>query len=564
MQEYRIFGPPGTGKTTRLATDIIPKAVDAFGPDKVMVTSFTRTAAKEIVNRGIMVNDDMVGTLHSICYRSLKSPKLYLQCLKDWNEKYPHYAILGKATGSLDEGGDTPVVFESGTGMTPCTGDEIFSQLQILRAKMIDKSEWPNEVSAFYTKWQQWKFESNCVDFTDLIETCLKERPVAPGNPRCMIVDEAQDFNKLQIELVRSWGRHMNWHMLVGDDDQCVYGFSGADPKTFLYPPLEDKYKTVLQHSFRVPELVYKKAMEISGKIKIKEEKLYAPKSEAGQVIYGDGNYKLPEWAIDKAEALMKDGKSCMFIASCSYMLIDIIRQLRERGLPFHNPYRTNRGDWNPLRCDGDGISGTQLLSSFFMMHVDEDYWHIEHFLDWIRFLKTGPTGIIRKHGKIAINALIELYNEAISENSVDGDSKLNTCREWVERILSPDAIEPALARDTSWLIENIQTARVKGLQYPLEVYKKYGQHGLGYGKIGDPEYKGLQPKILVGTIHSTKGGEADSIFLYPDISQAAYMEMENSQDNRDAINRLFYVGVTRAEDTLYIMEPATRYYVEI
>jgi superfamily I DNA/RNA helicase len=557
-----MFGPPGTGKTTRLATEIIPKAVSDFGSDKVMVTSFTRTAAKEIASRGIPVDDNMVGTLHSICFRALKSPVLYLKYLKDWNEKYPHYAILGKATGSLDEGGDTAFVYDSEGYQY--TGDQLYSKVQILRAKMIDVSEWPTEAVAFHQKWSAWKKESDCLDFTDLIEICLNEKAMAPGNPRCMIVDEAQDFNKMQIELVREWGRYMNWHLLVGDDDQCVYGFSGADPKTFLYPPLEDKYKTVLQQSYRVPEAVHKKAMEISSKIKIKEEKIYAPKAEQGRIINGDGNYKLPEWAIDKAESLMKDNKTCMFIASCSYMLTDIIRQLRERGLPFHNPYRTTRGDWNPLRCDGDGISGTQLLSSFLLYHTDEAYWHIELFLDWVRYLKTGPTGLIRKHGKEQINILVDIYNEAMMEETPESLEKLESCRPWVERILSEEAILPALNRDIYWLLENVQTARVKGLQYPLAVYKKYGQDGLGYGKIGHREYKDFQPKILVGTIHSVKGGEAHSVFLYPDLSQSAYMEMDEKQENRDAVNRLFYVGVTRAADTLYIMEPASRYFVEI
>ena len=48
MEEFRIFGPPGTGKTSRLATRDVPRAVERFGPEKVMLTSFTRAAAAEI------------------------------------------------------------------------------------------------------------------------------------------------------------------------------------------------------------------------------------------------------------------------------------------------------------------------------------------------------------------------------------------------------------------------------------------------------------------------------------------------------------------------------------
>ena len=75
-REIRMFGPPGTGKTTRLVKRSIPQAVNLAGPDKVMVTSFTRAAAREIATRakGTDINPDNVGTLHAICYRALGNP----------------------------------------------------------------------------------------------------------------------------------------------------------------------------------------------------------------------------------------------------------------------------------------------------------------------------------------------------------------------------------------------------------------------------------------------------------------------------------------------------------
>ena len=77
MKEYRIFGPPGTGKTTRLATKSIPRAVEEFGPDRVVVASFTKGAAREIASRDIEVREDHVGTIHALCYRALGNPTIY-------------------------------------------------------------------------------------------------------------------------------------------------------------------------------------------------------------------------------------------------------------------------------------------------------------------------------------------------------------------------------------------------------------------------------------------------------------------------------------------------------
>ena len=73
--EYRIFGPPGTGKTTNL-TRQIRRAVERFGPSSVLVTSFSRAAAAELAGRDLPVDEDRVGTLHSICYHALGTPRI--------------------------------------------------------------------------------------------------------------------------------------------------------------------------------------------------------------------------------------------------------------------------------------------------------------------------------------------------------------------------------------------------------------------------------------------------------------------------------------------------------
>jgi len=71
--EYRIYGPPGCGKTTSL-TRQIRRAVDRFGADSVLVTSFSRAAAAELAGRDLPIAGDRVGTLHSHCYHALGGP----------------------------------------------------------------------------------------------------------------------------------------------------------------------------------------------------------------------------------------------------------------------------------------------------------------------------------------------------------------------------------------------------------------------------------------------------------------------------------------------------------
>src|SRR5512132_2906409 len=71
--EYRIFGPPGTGKTTNL-TRQIRRAVDRFGDDSVLVTSFSKATAVELAGRDTRIELDRIGTLHSHCFHALGKP----------------------------------------------------------------------------------------------------------------------------------------------------------------------------------------------------------------------------------------------------------------------------------------------------------------------------------------------------------------------------------------------------------------------------------------------------------------------------------------------------------
>jgi superfamily I DNA/RNA helicase len=60
-------------------------------------------------------------------------------------------------------------------------------------------------------------------------------------------------------------------------------------------------------------------------------------------------------------------------------------------------------------------------------------------------------------------------------------------------------------------------------------------------------------PRITVSTIHGSKGGEADNVVLFTDLSPAAE---KAARDNPDDLHRVFYVGVTRTKENLFIVEP--------
>jgi ATP-dependent DNA helicase UvrD/PcrA len=544
MKELRIMGPPGTGKTGRLATEEIPNAVNRFGSDKVVVTSFTRAGAREIATKrsaitgeAIHVDREHVGTLHALCFRRFGQPELAEKHIDKWNEEYPYNTLSPKAFDTLNEDG---IGNDNGSQM----GDVLMNKLCIYRAKMTDRKYWSQNVQRFDAQWTDFKNQINCVDFTDLIENAVKDLPYAPGQPDVIFVDEAQDFTRLQLSLVRRWGEEAQWIVLVGDDDQTIYGFAGATPDAFLNPPIDKKFKRILDQSYRVPASVLRMSERLIQQVSVREEKKYMPRKEDGETVEGSverlkESYKTPNMAIEQAKQYWQEGKTVMFLASCSYMLNPLRHALREKGIPFWNPYRKTRGDWNPLRGGGTTNTSRDMIVNFVSSGMDEQYWDIHQFVSWAEHLKVQPGGLIRKNGNLGIKAL----KKAIK----NGQEGLHTSRNVLGQILTPEAVHHAMDRDVEWLVDNIKIARQKALAYPIKVYQEFNESA-----IID------QPKIIIGTIHSVKGGEADCVFLYPDISFKTYKALHtNRQQTKDELYRLFYVGMTRTKEKLIVMDCA-------
>lgn len=494
MKEYRIYGPPGTGKTRVLARRHIPRAVEKYGPDKVMVTSFTRAAAREIAGRDIQVNERNVGTLHSICFHAFRQPDLAIKHLKKWNEEHPRWP-LSKGGRVMDDYDDA---FEP-----QMEGDKLMSEIQVLKAKLVPPEIWKMSLQSFKKAWDGFKKELNVLDFDDLIENALEEFPIAPNNPAVMFLDEAQDFTPIQFKLIRLWGMSMEWFVMAGDDDQTLYAWLGSNPEALINPPVPKEFKTVLNQSWRVPAKVLEIANRVISKVSIREPKEYRPRmddeleSVPGEVIFHDDHYKYPDEVLELALEYIKQpstrpgrkNKDVMFLASCSYMLEPLKKILRDQGIPFHNPYRRQRYDWNPF-YRSKGVSSVDLLSSFLSQsESDETYWSVPQFLKWAQFIKVGETGLIKKQGKEALKVL----NQAV-EDCVMG---IHTTREVLHNVLSPGAINAALNRDVGWLENNILKSRSGGLIYPLSVLKNQGCDALRE-----------EPNVLIGTVHCSPANE--------------------------------------------------------
>ncbi len=529
--EYRIFGPPGTGKTTNL-TRQIRRAADRYGASSVLVTSFSRAAAAELAGRDLPVPTDHVGTLHSHCWHALNGPELAESHVDDWNKDHPSLAITPqKRQGKLD--GEEQDDDEQEKG-----GDELLRQLGRYRGLMLPSSLWPAMVTEFEALWSEYKHENGLLDFTDLIEVCLHDVALAPKNPSVIFADEAQDLNRMQLSLVRKWGERASYFIVAGDDDQTIYSFTGATPEAFLDPDIPADHKIILKQSYRVPRAVHGLAEELIGTVTRRQAKVYLPRNDEGAVHWDRDTYKHVECAILKdAEKQLSEGRTVMFLASCAYMLRPMVQVLRKNGIPFHNPYRKSNGFWNPLRLGKRASTASRILS-LLVAHPDfgDEHrpWTNGDLAQWAELLQAD--GILRHGVKAKLKA---------------ADPAQPATMERLDEIFEPAAFESLMDawegtyRDLlDWWRRRVTVGLVDRVRYPADVAARRGPQALI-----EP------PKVVVGTIHSVKGGQADVVYLFPDLSQAADAQYARGGTDRDSVVRLFYVGATRAYQELHICQ---------
>lgn len=537
-REFRIFGPPGTGKTTTLS-EKIASTCKKFGSDSVLVASFTRTAAAELVSRHLPLDKNRVGTLHSFAFRALGCPEICEtgKYIKQWNEDVEQSLQLsGSDKSTLDD----PYARELNGGEAP--GDAFLAAYSKARTRLEPYDSMPPGVRQFADRWEDFKAETDTLDFTDLIVKALEDCPRPPLDAVVGYFDEVQDFSPAELALVRQWGKSMSFIVLAGDDDQMIYSFRGAIPQAFLQPALSAEQTIVLPTSYRLPRRIKAKAEQYIRSVAIRQEKAFEPTAEEGEILPLSVSFQQAQVLIPILDRFLTNGDTAMILASCGYMLHPVVRALRAAGRTFWNPYRPHQGAWNPLR------GGCERVLEY--CRPDVRVWGEDaHAHTW------GSTWRWFEHLDAKKLKLARGAKRIVKERAGDEQYQHTPMNAEDFRGLGIDNLPDR--SDLVWLSERLLDSKRPGYAYAFEVCRRHG-----IAELRKP------PRIVVGTIHSVKGGEADNVILCPDLSQAAEAERgrgirtltpEAMQEGQDAITRMFYVGMTRAKKRLAICQPSTR-----
>ncbi|WP_420637538.1 ATP-dependent helicase [Candidatus Poriferisocius sp.] len=231
----------GTGKTRVLTRRIAHQAaIDAIDPERTLALTFTRKAADEMHHRLATLGlrgKVRAGTFHRAAFAQLRTR------WAERNVRPPE--LLQDKRGLLAR-----VANQAGVRLGRVERQEAVAEIEWAKARRISPNGYletaprlgrqtalpPDRIAELYRRYEQEKVKRRVVDFDDLLSLALRDLTDDPEYAEAcrwrfphVFVDEFQDVNPLQFDLLRAWLGERNDLCAVGDPNQAIYGWNGAD-----------------------------------------------------------------------------------------------------------------------------------------------------------------------------------------------------------------------------------------------------------------------------------------------------------------------------------------------
>ena len=492
---FRIFGPPGTGKTTTLLNMVDDTLSKGTNPNHIAFLAFTRKAANEAKERAakrfkLDPDNDLFffRTLHSLALSMTEiTPEQVMS--------RPHFEELGKKIG---------MVLSKTSGQDDITEMQnhdhpILNIINLARLRKIGLREQYNQsyiaddwntVNYVNKCYKEYKQHRNLYDFTDMLQVFVDESDKCCPDFEVTFLDEAQDLSPLQWDIAHALDKKSKFMFAAGDDDQAIYRWAGADVDQFIN--LDGSSETLSQ-SYRVPKQIHRVAESIVYRIKHRYPKKYQPKEDEGLVKH---MARLDDIDLTQGQWLI--------LAQAGYILNPVVETLKSMGLLF-----THKGHRSISAKISSAVNGWEQLRKGKNITLDMAR-------DVYSYMSKG-THIKRGFKKLT---------------GLDSDVLLNM----------------ELLQNSYGLMVGDELIWHKALDRLPEESRVYITALLRRGEKFNAE-----PRISVSTIHGSKGGESDNVIIFTDLSPSADDAMRMGNDD---VHRVFYVAVTRAKENLYIIEP--------
>jgi DNA helicase-2/ATP-dependent DNA helicase PcrA len=571
----RLFGGPGSGKTTALLDRVERLLDDGVDMRNVLVVSYTRAAAAEVRERLAERLDENpralqgnVCTMHAKAYDLLNLSRGDVVGESDKQEFCDDYGL---------EFEDEYNGAARRTARSTTLGNKIIATSQWLQRTRRNVADWYDvpfqwndekvrlppdiddraqdgnkytptwssdddrvDVPEAIRGWRAYKGDQELVGFADMLER-VKQRSLLPVVDH-LVIDEFQDITTLQYDVYAEWRPHVDRVLIAGDDDQVVYSWQGADPRLLLDERVDED--VVLPNSYRLPSNVLNVVNQEITHIRKRQEKDLEPRTEGGTVeamkrpsmLDLVRNIRRTVDAHDPDE----DGEgSIMVLFRARYQMFRFIDKFLTEGMPF--TVMTDQRMWTDRLTD--------YVRAIEAIHEDEPVTGLQarRLADMLDDTAFGTNDR---------DALFEAVDERQEAAETDDLTRIYLDSDFI-RDHVPFVPRPASAAE---MIRKVT-------QFQKKSMKAYFASGQYTDMPSD--------RIRVGTIHSAKGREADHVYVATDLTEKVVEQMAASVEDptdvpgcdeftkatnpvptlTDNERRVFYVGMSRARQRLVMLE---------
>ena len=596
-----IMAGAGSGKT-RVLTHRIAYLIDdkLVNPWNILAITFTNKAAREMKERAFSLNpateDCLIATFHSMCVRILRREAdhigynrnftivdpgeqrtLMKRILKNLNldpKKWNERAILGTISNAKNDLIDE-VAYENMAG-------DMYTEI----------------VAKCYTAYQKELRQSEAMDFDDLIMLTLR---LFDQNPDVLTyyqqryqyihVDEYQDTNHAQYQLVKLLASRFKNICVVGDADQSIYGWRGADMQNILdfekdYPEAK---VVLLEENYRSTKTILQAANEVIRNNRNRRPKnLWTQNEDGEEIVYYRANDEQDEalFVARTIDQLTREGYSHKDFAVL-YRTNAQSRTVEEALLKANIPYTMVGGTKFYSRKEiRDVISYLNLIANpsdniSYERVVNEPKRGVgPGTVEKIRnFAASQNVSLLEASSQI----MLSLVKGKAAQSVFDFANLILNLRERLDELTVTELVEIVLEKTgyTEQLVAQgtlESQARIENIEEFLSVTKNFDEHSendteeTGLDKlsrflndlalVADTDDAGTQEssEVTLMTLHAVKGLEFPVVFIigmeenvFP-LSRATKEEDELEEERR-----LAYVGITRAEKVLFLTNANSR-----
>lgn len=576
-----VLAGAGSGKTKVLTSRIAYLIENGISTDNILAITFTNKAAKEMKEREIkLIGYDaksiQISTFHSLGLKIIKE----------------NYARLGyKSNFVILDSDDTLTVVKKimkDLNLNPkfYNPRDIRNKISSAKNELLDpeaysKVEFDSNIIEVYRKYNKKLVINNSVDFDDLLILPIKLFREYPDvlkyyqdKYKYVLIDEYQDTNQAQYIFSKMLCNNHKNIFVVGDNDQAIYAFRGANYKNILnfekdYP---DAKVIMLEENYRSTQNILDAANSVIRHNKMRKDKnLWCNNDIGSKVKYVKTETDKDEcsYVSEKIKEIHDNGVNydeiaILYRTNAQSRLIE--EEMLKNGIPYRvvgSFYFYNRKEIKDLLCY------LRLINN----HDDD--------VSLLRVINTPKRGIgdktienltnVATEKGISLFEAIESGKELAFKNMIlDMEKKCEnlTLTEMVDLVLSESGMKDEYKGDKSLEAE----IRLENLEEFKSITKGYEEE---YGVISltdflnevaivsdVAEHQDSTNKVSLMTIHAVKGLEFDNVFIvgmeegifphYNSINSGSIAEIEEER-------RLCYVAITRAKKNLWMLNAKRR-----